>query len=64
MVCIHYFKSSSKDLEAEEGQTPTSSELNEMQILSQSESLGESLAYCRYSKQEIKRVQKIATETI
>ena len=62
MVCICYSKSSSKDLDAEEGQTPASSELNEMQILSQSESLGESLAYCGYSKEEIERVQKIATD--
>ena len=34
-----------------------------MQILSQSESLGESLAYCGYSKEEIERVQKIATDS-
>ena len=41
----------------------SSAELNEMQILSQSESLGESLAYCGYSKEEIERVQKIATDS-
>ena len=57
MVCIHYFKSSSKDLDAEEGQTPTSVGSNEMQILSQSESLGKSLAYCGYSKEEIERAK-------
>ena len=63
MVCIRYSKSSSKNLDAEEGQTSASLELNEMQILSQSESLGESLAYCGYSKEEIERVQKIATDS-
>ena len=41
----------------------SSAELNEMQILSQSESLGESLAYCGYSKEEIERVQEIATDS-
>ena len=41
----------------------SSAELNEMQILSQSESLGESLAYCGYSKEEIERVQKKATDS-
>ena len=41
----------------------SSAELIEMQILSQSESLGESVAYYGYSKEEIEKVQKIATDS-